>query len=149
MDTFQLNKILLENIQHVRPYVCALDQLNRIQDKSFCVIVNSDTSDKSGHHWFALYRSKNRKYIDIFDSFAIPYTHHGVFLDQFLKRQGGKISFNNLQYQPDCSNTCGIFCLYFLIQRDKGISYGDILSHFSCNLMKNNEIVINYMNRLK
>lgn len=148
MDTFQLMKILSNNITNVHPYVCAIDQLVLIQSPAFCVIVNSDEGYKPGTHWFAMYKGKSSRSIDFFDSFGIPFVNYGFHLINFIKRYGGKIRFSNKQYQSDRSLTCGMFSTYFVIERDKGADYQTILNSFSDDLKGNDELVKKYVREI-
>lgn len=140
MDTLTLSKILLNIIPNRSSHVCAINQLNFIKDKELFLIVNTDT--KAGVHWFALCKTRNQKFVDIFDSFGVNFRNYQKYLLTFLKQNGGKVRFNNLQYQPNYSNSCGAFCLYFLFKRATGKSFRNILSDFSqTNLQANENLV--------
>lgn len=149
MDTIQLKNILSQNIHNVHPYVCAIDQLETIFSNNFCIIVNSDVSTKRGTHWFALFKTAKEKYIDFFDSFALPVNSYGELLTNFLRRNGNNIRFNKTQCQPNQSVTCGMFCVYFVCQRDRGVRFRTILSNFSTNLQKNNLLVTTFVKTLQ
>ena len=57
MNTFELQKILFSD-SITRNYfigVYSRDQLPIIKDYPSCFILNTDTSDKPGEHWLAIY----------------------------------------------------------------------------------------------
>src|SRR5579885_896271 len=104
MDTFELRKYLQVILPHQHSYVCAINQLKYVYDRELFVIVNTDIKTKAGVHWFAICKKKNQKFIDIFDSFGVNLNRYNKGLMNFIKRNGGKVRFNKLQYQTDYSN---------------------------------------------
>jgi hypothetical protein len=49
-----------------------------------------------------------------------------------------------MKLQPVDSNTCGLYCLYFLYYRVRNVSYEDIVKRFSGDVYHNDSIVINF-----
>jgi len=133
MDSFQLRYALLKTIKNARPYVCAKNQLHLIKSNSFAVIVNSQDSYLPGLHWLAIYKSSTNNYIEFFDSLGKSMFYYGDDVIEFLKTNGGIVRYNNCKIQSNKSITCGMFCLYFLVHRDEGMSYNDIINHFDLN----------------
>ena len=75
-------------------------------------IMNTDTSNRDGEHWVAIYQSDNLLYV--YDSFA-----RSSILTRFKKRMKGLgfkiILCNKIQDQPDNSIDCGIRCIIWLL----------------------------------
>ena len=97
-------------------------------------IINLDDSIGPGTQWVALISDIN----DIalyFDSFGLPPPQEIINLHH-------KWYYNNSQFQDKRSVLCGYYCLYFLNEMSKGISFEDFLKTLSSNNQIQNEIFI-------
>jgi len=142
MDSFQLRCALLKCIRNSRSFVCAKNQLHLIKSRSFCIIVNTQDSYLPGLHWLAIYKSRKNNYIDFFDSLGNSIFYYGGEIIEFLKAKGGLVRYNNCKVQSNNSNACGMYCLYFLIKRDKGVQFVNILNHFSSSELSTNDLLV-------
>ena len=101
------------------------------------------------NHWFVIYSSKDT--IEIFDSLGFLQTKECVsraflkFLSNLLGHKQLKASHT---LQPDGSNLCGIYSLYFIIMRDKGKTFEEIMDTFSTDLQKNDNLMQRFSNKL-
>jgi len=96
-------------------------------------IVNTDPRSKPGIHWIAIYIDQN--YIgEYFDSFGNK--PDGDIL-KFLQRVCKKIFYNNKCLQNKKSISCGVYCIYFLRQRDKLCTMSKCLQHMSFDTLGN------------
>ena len=102
--------------------------------KQALFIYNLEPSYMGGSHWVSTYVKDN--VINYFDSFGMPpfqeMVNHAIRKNKTLLHQ-------NNQIQNIISTTCGYFCLYFLNEMNKGISYYDLLKVFDIHDTKKNE----------
>ena len=81
------------------------------------IICNTDISTGSGKHWFCIYRF-NQQLIECFDSLGVNTDLKKNQLIKACNFQGAlKLIVNNTQIQSGVSDTCGQFCLMFIIER--------------------------------
>lgn len=80
-----------------------------------CCIVNTDDSSKQGTHWVAYYTRSPQDY-EFFDSYGLSPAHYGF---EWLS----PTTFNTVKLQTDFSNTCGHFCLYYLMLKHLAFQY--------------------------
>lgn len=91
-------------------------------------IVNEDPSDQSGSHWVAIY-FKNFDEVYYFDSFARdPVTN----IEKFLKNYK-KVRKNTKIFQSPFSNTCALYCIYFICMISLNASFDQTLKTLSNN----------------
>jgi hypothetical protein len=91
--------------------IFAVDQISQIRfkDKTFAV-VNTDTLEGEGEHWFLLIRSQRET--DCFDSLGVN--------EETVRKRLGKmrnILFNESPVQPLTSVNCGVYVIYFALVR--------------------------------
>lgn len=105
-------------------------------------IVNIDESFFPGSHWIAV-RIDSRS-VEIFDSLGFSTFRWKTFpnsLLDFFKRYNNSHSFRiSPRLQSDNSYSCGLFCAYFCIARNK-LTFSECLKKFTSDL-KSNEIII-------
>ena len=103
------------------------------------LVCNTDISSGQGLHWFTLFRF-SREDIECFDSLGVNPDKLEVL--KSLKFHGvSNIIFNLTQVQGNESESCGQFCLYFLLERLQNLDFG---FH---ELM--NEIFVNDVKKMK
>ena len=142
MNTTEIRNILKSTIDtKYFSDVLACDQLKLIKSDQFALIVNTDTSNEDGMHWLALFKEKNSKTIEFFDSFGMPLDFYSKYINDFVEKYD-YVKQSGIQIQSNFSTTCGHFCIFYLEQRCKGIELDTILKHFSTsNLTKNDRSV--------
>ena len=87
-------------------------------------IINMDDHDEPGSHWVAVFDDGNTEYMD---SYGQPPLDERC--QTFL---GLNYSYNTLPLQQQFSNACGFYCIYFILQRARGLPAIDILSMLAC-----------------
>ncbi len=147
MNSFEI-KDKLFFLKNIHTYVCAKNELINVKSNDFAIVCNNESSNESGQHWLAFYKSKNQKYIDFFDSFGLPIEFSGAEFVSFINYHGGFVRYNNEQLQSNLSNYCGIYCLYFLFQRHAGVAFVNILKTFNSNQKSNDMIMKNFFNEI-
>lgn len=101
--------------------------------KRIACVLNLDTHDKGGSHWVALFVDRASKTIEYFDSVGHPPNKWiSKFISKLLKHfdvQGSwSVKINSTVHQLQNSE-CGIYAIYFIIQRLLGRSFEQISSH--------------------
>lgn len=102
------------------------------------LICNTDFSSGDGIHWFCFVKSNNN-FIELFDSLGVTQTKKEL-IQNYCKFKTKKLIYNETQFQDSLSNTCGKFCIYFLIKRlfNFDTNFEDLLEDiFSTNVNKN------------
>jgi len=118
--------------------VYARDQIpSEINQRPVGFIFNTNSSDKSGKHWLAVY-FQSRDKGEFFDSYGHPPEYFSL---------DSNLNYNKKRLQSIHSNVCGHYCLYYLLQRCRGVSMDDIVNTFGNNYDCNDEYVANYMER--
>ena len=107
-----------------------------IKSETYSIVIFCDG------HWFCIYSTP--KTFEIFDPLGFlqkSSCFNSIFLS-FLKTQlGRKILYANPKLQSDQSFACGYFVSFFILNRDSGLSFNEILSKFSHNFKKNERLV--------
>ena len=126
------------------------DFLSRIRKRAlpFGVIINtSKASDEDGGtHWVAAW-IQSAKEAEFFDSFGKTAIFYGVEIHDFILRMspscGGKYKENYTQLQHPSSDLCGLFCLYYLYHKCRGLAIRRITFSFTYpkNLKSNDALL--------
>ena len=107
-----------------------------IKAKTYSLIVNCN------RHWFCIFSTPET--FEIFDPLGFLQKSGCIdssFMD-FLKIQlGRKILYANPKIQSDSSFACGLFVAFFILHRESGLTYNEILSKFSKHYKKNEMLV--------
>lgn len=149
LSTVQIRYILKKYIPKRKVFVGASDEL-KLFPKALVCVINSDPSTSKGLHWIALYDKPGSKTLEVFDSFGLPIVFYGDFITNFAKQHNLKIRSHQSQIQQNNSSMCGYFSAFFLILRERGKSYSNILSTFNTkNLAMNERLVKKFFKRFK
>ena len=106
-------------------------------------IINLDDSMGGGSHWIC-YRNVDKQYCEYFDPFGLIMPNE---IKNYLKTSGKKMVYSSDELQERDSVLCGYWCLYYLLERQKGRSLLDVIHNpkFSfTNQMINHQFLINY-----
>ena len=97
-----------------------IDHLPKIKLTHDCsFIVNTDYSTGRGIHWVAIFAPKNG-IIEYFDPFGKKPVNEEIF--EFIKLNSPDYIFNKKQIQNLSSMKCGLFCIFYILTRSRGIS---------------------------
>ena len=103
-------------------------------------IYNLEPSYMTGSHWIATFVRDS--VIHYFDSFGLPPFQELV---DYAIRKNLTLLHQNNQIQNIMTTTCGYFCLYFLNEMQKGLTYYELLKVFDIkNSMKNEKFFEQY-----
>jgi len=106
------------NMHAVTRGVFARDELPRERLLPGAYVVN--THSAPGQHWMLIYVDENNSKVELYDSLGRSPRHYG--LDSLIDRSLSK------RVQSEDSLSCGLFVLYFLYWRSRGIQM-DMLFH--------------------
>lgn len=106
------------------------------------VICNHDPHNLPGSHWVAVLIDNINKTIEYYDSTAnSPTKELKILLNKFKKMYPDyKYKFNHLRHQNKDSE-CGVYSIYFLVQRLLGYDFNDIIKN-----IVNDDSIFNYRN---
>lgn len=147
MNTSQLRCcIRCDSTLRGRVEVYAADMLpGRLNNFPAGLIVNTDTHDKSGKHWIALY-FRDEVNAEFFDSYGHSVDYYNSYFDYYLHKHAENVTVNEKRIQGDATDVCGLYCLFYLRKRLNNVAMRDILKPFSkTNFMLNDSFVYNYM----
>ena len=131
MDSYQLLSILHQDLYAMDTEVISRDFLPSSGEGGY--IMNSDASNKPGRHWVALYFPRNEA-VEFVDSLGHPPEYYNITTWNYYK-------YNMIKLQSDQSQSCGYFCLYYIIHRSRGRSMETIMKDFTSDLYKNEKTV--------
>jgi hypothetical protein len=95
--------------------IFSIDTLPKyLKYRTFC-ICNTDTHNGNRKHWICFIKS-DKNTIECFDSLGISSDKKDL-LKRYCKFTGKHLTFNLNQFQKLDSITCGLFCVYFIIER--------------------------------
>lgn len=103
-------------------------------------IINTDRKTKPGKHWVTFYISSKRDG-EFFDSYGRKPSFYSDRFHDFFINSGINLKYNGKQLQNNDSETCGYYCIYYLVNRCRGLQMGDIIHNFSNNHRTNDLFV--------
>lgn len=108
-------KVIFEN-------VFALDEFFSITSfEKVLFIVNTEPADMSGEHWLAFYINKSKECLEIFDSLGNTVESYNLKIPKILSHLEKKYVLTT-RIQPENSELCGHYCLFFSMEKSEGIS---------------------------
>jgi hypothetical protein len=107
--------------------VYPIDMLPNINFIPASLVLNTDPSYLPGAHWIAVYIDRNRECF-FFDSFGY---HPSIYkVEKYLRTISTSITYNKSQIQSLASETCGLYCIYFIILMSRGFDFNYIIDVF-------------------
>ena len=123
-------------------YLSSFEKL-LVKAKKYSLIVHCN------NHWFCIYSTE--KTFEIFDPLGFLQKSK-CFSEKFLKfiraQLGQKILYANPKIQSDSSFACGYFVSFFVLSREIGHSFNEIISKFTKNYRKNQFLVKSFLYKL-
>ena len=108
-------------VSHIKIYrgIYACNKIPLLNTFPSVFIINTDTDDKKGEHWVALY-FKNKNECEYFDSYGLSITNK--YIQRYLDNLGIlNYTYNTLQYQNIFSKLCGYYVIAFVLCKSKQI----------------------------
>ena len=133
MDTLMVRRLL-------KTYKCfkgvyPLDLLPYNLTPPINIIINTDPSYLPGEHWVCVCINKDG-YGKYFDSFGLPPLKKEIF-NYLQKMCVNGWSYNKIALQNISSETCGHYCVLYIIFRCQGLTNKVFMSQFGRNTLKN------------
>lgn len=121
-------------LKGVKPFggVLAIDQLRHLKRKKMYV-VNTKPSDHPGEHWIVIDWMNRRPYM--FDSFAQAPKYYGLPKMNYWKRQ----------LQQFDSDTCGAYCVYYIVHRSRRHSPEYMFKDYGKNRKRNDRRIVEWL----
>ena len=128
----RVNKLGIKHFRGIK----SRDNLPKQIKKNECGIINLDTHIGPGTHWIA-YRNGD-KYAEYFDFFGLKMPFE---ISDYLSTSGKQIIYSGDEIQERDSVLCGYWCLYYLLERQKGTPILRVIHNAKFNM---NEQSVNY-----
>lgn len=127
--------------------IFAIDQLPKsIPHLPTLLIINTDAKNLPGRHWKAVFISQERQG-EVFDSLALPLSTHLLkWLNNFTY---GRWKRNKMAVQHPLSSICGVYVLYFILNRLQRTSLHSIMGEFGKTTSMNDEKMLTFFSSLK
>lgn len=119
--------------------VFSRDLIPRVVKSPYCLVINTDLSTGRGIHWVAVYGDEDNR--EFFDSFGFPPLYYKIGIECTTS--------NSKILQCSNSQTCGHYCLYYLLFRCRGYPLSEIVSWFTSDCMYNDILVSDFINQIK
>ena len=137
----------LSNFPEIKKYfegIFSADNLPKKIKKNCFIICNTDVSTGPGKHWYCIAKLSST-ILQCFDSLGIDNTKKNFILSNLRQKGIEQIKFNVTQVQSSESDTCGLFVLYFLIQRyhNKDLSFNELMNEIFVFSQTENEKLVN------
>ena len=117
---------------------CADELLAHVGVRPRTFIVNTDTCDRGRSHWVAFHFPLVGP-AEIFDSLGNePETYHHHFANVLIVN-GPQYYYCLSRIQPNDTDTCRLYCLFYFKRRHRGMELLDIVKDFSTVDLKGNE----------
>ena len=131
------------NLKNQLQGVYSADTLPREIKKDKFIICNTDVSSGEGKHWYCVLKLENNV-LECFDSLGITREKKLFLANNFRQRYIKKIKFNVTQVQSSTSDACGLFVLYFIVQRfhNKDENFTDLVNEIFVESHSQNEKVV-------
>lgn len=126
--------------------VFSKDMLPKQIKNKECGIINLDDHIGDGTHWVC-YRNIDR-FCEYFDSFGLPMP---IEVKKNMKTSGKRLVYSSDEIQERDSVLCGYWCLYYLLERQKGRSILDTIHNSKFDMSDtsvNHRFIINYFKNI-
>lgn len=135
MNNSELEELLQDYPVQV---ICANELPVSIGKRPRTFIVNTDPCSRPGRHW-TVFHFSTRGPAEFFDSLGNrPQTYEPRFED-VLVNNGPRYLYTSTGIQPNDSDTCGAYCVYFVRERYRPRSFRGIMKDFSVYDLNGND----------
>lgn len=134
----EINEIMFAQVPNYKGTM-AINELPKKISPDESGIVNYQIRAQGGTHWVAYYNTPKLNYVLYFDSFGISPPSQIV---KFLKTSKKEILYSTTSIQDPLSSLCGYYCMMFILEMEKGISFVKFLNKFNSLYPKKNESIL-------
>ena len=103
------------------------------------LVINTDPSHSPGSHWLAVYFDSQKK-CTFFDSYGNKPEYFSLM--SYLQKYSYEVEYKNQRIQAINSDTCGFYCIFFLLLKSRGFSLEIIQKMFFENNFDLNDFLI-------
>ena len=141
MNSTKINELLSKRIGHQFLGVFSIDRLPaRLPPRRPLLLVcNTDTHDKPGEHWVALYIDRHGEF---FDSFGQP--PHQIF-KRYLEKYCNSFVYSSRQLQSSISQYCGHYTVFYCLVKTLKYNLDDIVNSLTEDTNLNDTLVHNFV----
>lgn len=139
MNNHEITRLLTHRLSGRRLYrgVYPKDLLPaKIPETPSAYVINTDTSRGPGKHCVAVYFAVSGK-AEYFDSFGLPPLDKEI--KAFIKRNSQSVSHNSRLLQNITSSACGLYVVYFVLGKSKGLSLQRLTTPFQPHHLQKND----------
>ena len=111
--------------------------IDNLPENPHLLVCNTDPSDRPGQHWIVIYVDEEGRG-DFFDSFG---RRPSADFERYMNRHCLTWNFNDRQLQSVVSKFCGHYCIYFCINRSRGVDMRKIVRSFTTDTGLNDVLV--------
>ena len=144
MNTLEM-ELILKNISPNFRGVYARNRLPRDLNTPCSLIFNTDPDTGPGQHWIAFYMNEER-HGEYYDPYGLPPFHSDVI--DFLNRECKTWNYNPTRVQHLNSLVCGQHCIYYLVQRETGMTMKEITETLQSDLYASTYFVDDFVEKL-
>lgn len=122
---------------------------NKVVQRPAYFIVNTHPSHMPGEHWLAICLNDDASG-EFFDSYGNA-SNSEIFhnsIHSFLKKNCFEIKHSSKQVQRSDSAYCGQHCAFFLCHRARGYSFNQIMSMYTSDLKRNDDMVMSFVKNI-
>ena len=142
MNNFEIAEVLMKLEVTADRFmgVYSSDNLPERIESGGCLIANTDPSSASGRHWISMFKRQRREdsTVEYFDPLG-KRPAQGAMTDYFRDKS---YVYNCKQLQSNDSESCGLFCIFFLYYRCLGYSMNSIVDDLLTDDVNTNEFII-------
>jgi len=119
------------SIKHSFKGVYSINTLPKYFKKREFLFCNEDLSQNPGTHWLCFLKI-NQNSFECFDSLGVNENKINLFKKYLKFQKKFSLKFNETKFQHDESNNCGLFVLYFAINRmhNLDLSFKEFLTEY-------------------
>lgn len=112
------------------------DEIPVLRERS-AIVINTDDSTKPGSHWIAVF-VENKDTIEMFDSFGRSPHAFGENISSFTSNYK-YVLHNDIWFQHPDSIVCGVYCIYYIWMKSRGIALFQIQERLKGNVSRDIE----------
>lgn len=145
MQSTELSEII-NNISSIKDFfkgIYSIDNVPKRLKKYNFVVINNQTSTERGQHWFCIIKSDLKKY-EYFDSLGVTKEKLDLLKSYRIFPYHSIVKYNETSVQDFTSSTCGLYVLYFIINRlhNLDLSFTTLINEiFTIDPLKNEDLV--------
>lgn len=122
--------------------IYSIDTLPKSLKRRTFLFSNTAFQNEIGEHWICICKTDNK--VEIFDSLGLDYSKQILFSKYCKFKTVKELTVNETSFQLPTSSTCGLFVIYFAIQRFHNLEIGftTLLKEIFSENNSQNEVIV-------